>query len=203
MSLLDSVYKFRDSEIDIISFGELLVDLITEKKEVRLSEAEKFSRYFGGSAANVAVNSQRLGAKTRMLTRIGNDDFGDFLLDVLKRENIKTEGIQIDESKRTPLVFVNKTSGTPAWLAYRDADKYIEFNDKVQELVNKTKIIYLTTFILSQKPSRDTALKVLDVIKEDKNTLLAFDPCYRPILWPKEDEGSKLVKSIIAASDFI
>jgi len=203
MSLLDSVYKFRDSEIDIISFGELLVDLITEKKEVRLSEAEKFSRYFGGSAANVAVNSQRLGAKTRMLTRIGNDDFGDFLLDVLKRENIKTEGIQIDESKRTPLVFVNKTSGTPAWLAYRDADKYIEFNDKVQELVNKTKIIYLTTFILSQKPSRDTALKVLDVIKEDKNTLLAFDPCYRPILWPKEDEGSKLVKSIIATSDFI
>ncbi|HMA59409.1 MAG TPA: sugar kinase [Halanaerobiales bacterium] len=203
MSLLDSNYTFEDSDIDIISFGELLVDLITEEEEVRLSEAEQFSRYFGGSAANVAVNSQRLGAKTRMLTRIGDDDFGEFLLSVLKRENISNEGIQIDNIRRTPLVFVNKTSGTPAWLAYRDADKYIEFNEKVKELVNKTKIVYLTTFILSQKPSRKTALKVLDKIKKDEDTLLAFDPCYRPILWPEEDDGAQLVKSIISASDFI
>ena len=203
MSLLDSKYTFTTSKVDILSFGELLVDLITEEENVLLSEAEKFSRYFGGSAANVAVNSQRLGAKTRMLTRIGDDDFGEFLLNVLQRENINTEGIQIDKKRRTPLVFVNKTSGTPAWLAYRDADKHIQFSDKVKELVKETKIVYLTTFILSQKPSRDTALAVLDIIAEDDNTLLAYDPCYRPILWPEEDDGAELVKKIIQAADFI
>ena len=203
MSLLDSKYTLPDTKIDLISFGELLVDMITVEEEAVLSEAEQFSRYFGGSAANVAVNSRRLGADVRMLTRIGKDAFGEFLLDVLKRENVNLDGIQIDSKRRTPLVFVNKTSGTPAWLAYRDADKHIEFNEEVKALVDETKIVYLTTFILSRNPSRNTALKVLDKIKEDKNTLLAFDPCYRPILWPEKDKGKKLVKSIIAKADFI
>lgn len=203
MSGLDSRYRFKDCEIDLISFGELLVDMITNEEEALLSEAEQFSKFFGGSAGNVAVNSKRLGAKTRMLTRVGKDPFGDFLLNELQRENVNIETIQIDQKRKTPLVFVNKTSKTPAWLAYRDADKYIEFNNNVKTLVNKTKIIYLTTFILSQNPSRETALKVLEMISDDKEKLLAFDPCYRPILWPEEDDGEKLVKKIISKADFI
>lgn len=200
---LDFRYSFKNTNFDLISLGELLVDLITEKEDITLSEAEKFSRYFGGSAANVAVNSRRLGANVRMLTRIGKDEFGKFLLNVLKKEDINLKGIQIDKNKRTPLVFVNKTSGTPVWLAYRDADKYIEFNKEVKNLIKETKIVYLTTFILSQKPSRDTALKVLKIIKKKENTLLAFDPCFRPILWSNKKQGIKLVKSIISVSDFI
>ncbi len=203
MSFLDSRYKFKDCDIDLISFGELLVDMITNEEEAMLSEAEQFSRFFGGSAGNVAVNSKRLGGKTRILTRIGKDPLGDFLLNVLQRENINTETIQIDQKRKTPLVFVNKTSKTPAWLAYRDADKYIEFNKNVKEIVNKTKIIYLTTFIISQKPSRKTALKVLEMISKDEDKLLAFDPCYRPVLWSEDDDGEKLVKKIISKADFI
>ncbi len=203
MSYLDSRYRFKDCDIDLISFGELLVDMITNEEEALLSEAEQFSKFFGGSAGNVAVNSKRLGAKTRILTRIGNDSFGDFLLNVLHRENLNTKTIQIDQKRRTPIVFVNKTSKTPAWLAYRDADKYIDFNDNVKKIVNKTKMTYLTTFILSQNPARETALKVIEIISKDKEKLLAFDPCYRPILWPNEDDGKKLVKEIISKSDFI
>src|SRR6056297_4193 len=115
MPLLDSKYNLPDTKIDLISFGELLVDMITVEEEAVLSESEQFSRYFGGSAANVAVNSRRLGADVRMLTRIGKDAFGEFLLAVLKREHVNSNGIQIDRKRRTPLVFVNKTSGTPAW----------------------------------------------------------------------------------------
>jgi fructokinase len=203
MSFLDSRYRFKNCDIDLISFGELLVDMITTEEEALLSEAEQFSKFFGGSAGNVAVNSKRLGAKTRILTRIGNDSFGDFLLKVLHRENLNTKTIQIDQKRRTPIVFVNKTSKTPAWLAYRDADKYIDFNDNVKKIVNKTKMIYLTTFILSQNPARETALKILEMISKDKKKLLAFDPCYRPILWPDEDDGKKLVKKIISKADFI
>ena len=117
MSLLDSNYTFEDSDIDIISFGELLIDLITKKEEVRLSEAEQFSRYFGGSAANVAVNSQRLGAKTRLLTRIGNDEFGDFLLSILKRENV--------------LQKIKKHDVKSNLIAFKDLDN--EFNDNLIE----------------------------------------------------------------------
>ncbi len=203
MSYLDSRYRFKDTDIDLISFGELLVDLITNEEEALLSEAEQFSKFFGGSAGNVAVNSKRLGANTRILTRIGKDPFGDFLLNVLQRENVNTETIQIDQKRKTPLVFVNKTSKTPAWLAYRDADKHINFNNDVKKIINKTKIVYLTTFILSQNPSRETALKVLEMINEDEQKLLAFDPCYRPVLWPKEDDGKKIVKEIISKADFI
>lgn len=171
---LDFRYSFKNTNFDLISFGELLVDLITEKEDITLSEAEKFSRYFGGSAANVAVNSRRLGANVRMLTRIGKDEFGKFLLNVLKKEDINLKGIQIDKNKRTPLVFVNKTSGTPVWLAYRDADKYIEFNKEVKNLIKETKIVYLTTFILSQKPSRDTALKALKIIKKKRKHFIGL-----------------------------
>ncbi|MFO7815640.1 MAG: sugar kinase [Halanaerobiales bacterium] len=204
MSCLDSKYRFSNSsDIDLISFGELLVDLITNMEEVILSEAEQFSRYFGGSAGNVAVNAKRLGAEIRILSRIGDDFFGDFLLNVLHRENINTESIQIDKKRRTPLVFVNKTSGTPSWLAYRDADQYIKFDNQVKRIVENTKIIYLTTYILSQKTSRETALKVLEMIKNDEEKLLAFDPCYRPILWPEKDNGEKIVKKIISTAEFI
>ncbi len=203
MSYLDSRYKFLDGKIDLISFGEMLVDFISKKNEVLISEAEEFTRYFGGSAANVAVNAKRLGVQARIITRIGDDAFGHFLLDVLNKENINTNGIQIDQKRRTPLVFVNKTAGTPAWLAYRDADKYLEFDEKVEYLIKHTKILYLTTFIISQKPARKVALKTLNIIKEDPKKLLAFDPCYRPSLWSDSKIGKSLVKKIIAFSDFI
>lgn len=203
MAYLNTRYRFKDCEIDLISFGELLVDMITNEEEVMLSKAEHFSKFFGGAAGNVAVNSKRLGAKTKILTRIGKDSFGTFLLNVLERENVNTKTVQVDPKRNTPLVFVNKTSKTPTWLAYRDADKYIEFNKNVKKVINKTKIVYLTTFILSKNPSRETALKVLERINKDKEKLLAFDPCYRPILWPEEVNGKKVVKNIISKADFI
>ncbi|MBS3811287.1 MAG: sugar kinase [Halanaerobiales bacterium] len=203
MSNLNCYYKFSNSKIDVVSFGEMLVDFISQKNEVLLSKAEEFTRHFGGSAANVTVNLRRLGVKTRLITRIGDDAFGHFLLDVLNKENINTNGIQIDQKRKTPLVFINKTAGTPAWVAYRAADKYLEFNEKVEYLIKNAKILYLTTFIISQNPARKVALKILNMIKENPKKLLAFDPCYRPSLWSDSKMGKSLVKKIIALSDFI
>ncbi|MFW5985984.1 MAG: carbohydrate kinase family protein [Halanaerobiales bacterium] len=202
MNLLKQKYTLPAGKIDLTSFGEVLVDLITTGEDMALAKATLFQRYFGGAAANVAINMKKLDNKCALISRVGDDSLGQYLKNILVKEKINIEGLQCDPTRRTPLILVNKSKKTPSWLPYRGADRYIEDKEINYRLIKNSKIFFLTTFILSQKPSRTTALRALDyALQEDK--IIAFDPCYRPQLWPEENNGYQLVKRIIGTADFI
>ncbi len=202
MSLLTNQYTLPNGDIDILSMGEVLLDLISVEEDVSLTDAISFNRHFGGSAANVAINCSRLGEKAALVSRIGRDYFGEYIAATLRKENIILEGLQFDENRRTPVIFVNKSKDTPDWLAYRGADKFLQENDIIYNLIDRCKIFHLTTFILSSKPARDTVIKYLEYALS-KGKIITYDPCFRASLWPEGNKGKKIVSEIINKVHFI
>ena len=95
MLKFDNILDFSKKEIDVFAIGELLVDMIsTEYDDLN---ASTYSKYFGGSPANIAMNISRLGANATIFSCVGKDNLGDFLINHLKNSQINTEYIKLDQ----------------------------------------------------------------------------------------------------------
>ena len=200
LSIHDS-FQFEANDFDITAYGEVLLDMIS-REEAPLKECKNFSRYFGGSPANVLVNMQRLENKTAFISRIGKDEFGEYLEEILESENINLDCLQYDPEESTPIIFVNKSKETPSWLAYRGADANIEFKDEIYNKIDNSSIFFTGSFILSRNPARATAIKAIDyAVKSD--TLFAFDPSFRASLWPEGNKAKKLMRELLSQADII
>ena len=81
--------------MDVVILGRVGYDLYSEEPHVPLPQVRRFSRYLGGSSANMAVGLSRLGAKVGLISCLGNDSLSEFLVGFLKKENIETAHIQV------------------------------------------------------------------------------------------------------------
>ena len=70
--------------LDVICLGRIAVDLYAQQIGARLEDVSSFSKYLGGSSANIAFGCARLGLKSSMLARVGNDHMGRFLTETLE-----------------------------------------------------------------------------------------------------------------------
>ena len=130
MLTIHDSFNLKESPFDITAYGEVLLDMIS-REEAPLKECANFTRYFGGSPANVLVNMQRLDNKTAFISRVGKDEFGEYLTEILEDEGVNLDCLQYDQEQATPIIFVNKSKETPSWLAYRGADINIEITDEI------------------------------------------------------------------------
>ncbi|KXS47277.1 MAG: fructokinase, partial [Halanaerobium sp. T82-1] len=157
---------------------------------------------FGGSPANVLVNMQRLENKTAFISRVGKDEFGEYLTEILEKEGVNLDCLQHDQEEGTPIIFVNKSKETPSWLAYRGADINIEITEKIYNKIDNSSVFFTGSFILSKNPARANAIKAVEHAVK-KNKLFAFDPSFRAILWPEGNKGSEIIRELLAQADFI
>lgn len=200
LSIHDS-FNFEADDFDITAYGEVLLDMIS-REEAPLKECKNFSRYFGGSPANVLVNMQRLGNKTAFISRIGEDEFGEYLKEILETENINLDCLQYDSEESTPIIFVNKSKETPSWLAYRGADVNIKSKDQIYKKIKNSSIFFTGSFILSRNPARATAIKAVEhAVNNGK--IFAFDPSFRARLWPEGNKAKKLIRELLSQADII
>ena len=130
-------FSFEENDFDLTAYGEVLLDMIS-REEVPLKECVNFTRYFGGSPANVLVNMQRLKNKTAFISRIGKDEFGEYLVEILENEGVNLDCLQFDQKEKTPIIFVNKSKKTPSWLAYRGADINLEITDSIYDKIDNS-----------------------------------------------------------------
>jgi 5-dehydro-2-deoxygluconokinase len=87
--------------LDVVCLGRLGVDLYAQQIGARLEDVSSFAKYLGGSSANIAFGTARLGVKSAMLTRVGNDHMGRFLTESLAREGCDVSGIKVDAERLT------------------------------------------------------------------------------------------------------
>ena len=92
--------------IDLACLGRVAVDLYAQQFGSRLEDARSFQMYLGGSSGNVAFGVARLGLKTAMVSRVGNDQMGRFLRETLEREGCDTSALQTDPERLTALVLL-------------------------------------------------------------------------------------------------
>src|SRR5947209_4510232 len=90
---------------DVITTGRVGVDLYPQQIGVPLAEVQTFAKFLGGTATNVAVQAARLGSRSAVVTKVGDDGFGPFVRDALQRFGVDPRWVGTDPELRTPIVF--------------------------------------------------------------------------------------------------
>ena len=197
---LEEKIKFKNKNIDILTIGELLVDMISADYGDNF-ESSTYNRYFGGSPSNIAINTKRLGINSLVASCVGNDGQGKFLIDSLKGVGIDTRYVDIINNS-TSLVLVTKSKASPIPIFYRDADFHLSYNEGLDSALKNCKIMHFSCWPISKEPSRSTIERAIEQARNN-GALVCFDPNYHPMLWEKNEDGIEYVKSIIGKVDII
>jgi 5-dehydro-2-deoxygluconokinase len=92
--------------LDVICLGRAAVDLYGQQVGGRLEDMQSFAKYLGGSSGNLAAGLARLGTKSSMLTRVGNEQMGRFVREALQREGVDVSHVKTDPARLTALVIL-------------------------------------------------------------------------------------------------
>ncbi len=92
--------------LDLITIGRSSVDLYGDQIGGRLEDMGSFSKYIGGSPTNIACGTSRLGLKSAVITGVGDEHMGRFIVEQLAREGVDTRGVKVDPERLTALVLL-------------------------------------------------------------------------------------------------
>lgn len=189
----------------IVCFGEMLIDFVPDIAGVSLAESQGFVKAPGGAPANVACAISKLGAKASFVGKVGKDEFGYMLVDILKQNGVNSDGVCFDEHARTALAFVTlKHDGEREFMFYRNpsADMLLKESELNMELIKQAKIFHYGSISLITEPCRSAHLAAMKVAKE-AGVLLSYDPNVRLPLWPSPEAAREGIMSIWKEADFI
>ena len=178
---------------DLACLGRLAVDLYAQQVGCALEDATTFAKYLGGSSANIAFGAARLGLRSAMISRVGDEQMGRFLLQTLQREGCDTQAVQIDPARLTALVLLGlKDRDTFPLLFYREncADMAIDAQAIREDFIAQCRALLITGTHLSQPGVRAASAAALaHAAKHAVVRVLDID--YRPVLWglTKRGEG--------------
>lgn len=192
MNALSENVGEHDPGTDLICIGETLIDFIGTQVEMPLNETKDYHRYLGGSPTNVAMNMARLGMNVAMISSIGDDGFGDYMLNRLEEAGINTRYVYRAEQIPSTVIFINNTAGTPEFIAYRGADKEIYPTQIPESLLNSSKIYHTTCFALSLEPARETILSTAERAAQ-KGVQLSIDINYSEKIWPDRAQAMEAI----------
>ncbi|MGX1023413.1 carbohydrate kinase family protein [Psychroflexus sp. MBR-150] len=178
--------------IDVISTGEILIDMIGQQMDCPLSETIEFQRFVGGSPANVAFNLNTLKSNVHFIGSIGQDGLGKYILSEFKSHNLAIKGLNQSSKLPTTLILVSKTSQTPDFIPYRGADTQINSNMFSKEILQQTKVFHTTCFALSKNPAQNSILKAAKTAKT-LGAELSIDLNYASQIWSDKTEAEAII----------
>lgn len=170
---------------DLACLGRLAVDLYAQQFGSRLEDARSMAMYLGGSSANLAFGAARLGCKSAMVSRVGDEQMGRFLIETLQAEGCDTSQVQIDPRRLTGLVLLGlKDRDTFPLLFVRDncADMAIDADAISEDFIAQCRALAITGTHLSTPRTRAAAHKALEAARRS-GTVTVLDIDYRPVLW--------------------
>ncbi|KAK6125387.1 hypothetical protein DH2020_040856 [Rehmannia glutinosa] len=188
----------------VVCFGEMLIDFVPTTSGLSLAEAPAFKKAPGGAPANVAVGIARLGGAA-FIGKVGEDEFGYMLAEILKENNVNNEGMRFDPGARTALAFVTlRKDGEREFMFYRNpsADMLLQENELDLDLIKKAKIFHYGSISLITEPCKSAHIAATKVAK-DAGVILSYDPNLRLPLWPSAESARKGILSIWDTADII
>src|SRR5438093_3210417 len=167
---------------DLITMGRSSIDLYANDVGAPFVEIRSFAAYVGGSPTNIAVGAQRLGLRTAIITAVGDDLVGDFILKFLKDEKVETRFIPRKPGTRTSAVVLGIEPPDKFPLVYyRDncADNQLSIDDVLNAPIQNCRIFELSGTGLAQEPSRSANLFAAEQAKAADATVV-LDLDFRP-----------------------
>ncbi len=184
-------------KIDIICIGEVLIDFIGHEINTSINRTKNYHRFLGGSPTNVAVNASRLGLKSLLVATCGQDGLGDYIVRKLNANNVITTQINKLETTPTSVIFVSKSTETPEFIPYREADCEIFEHQLSDEILENAKIFHTTCFALSKNPARQTILNRAKKAKE-LGLQLSIDLNFSERIWKDREEAKQVIATYLS-----
>jgi 5-dehydro-2-deoxygluconokinase len=196
----------KEKSLDIIGIGRLCIDLNANEIHRPMEETLTFTKYVGGSPANISIAAAKLGLKSGFIGRISDDQFGRFIRTYLNEHHIDTNHVKTDTSGTvTGLAFTEIKSPTEcSILMYRDnvADLKLEPGDVSEEYIKNAKALLVSGTALAKSPSREAVFVALEYARKH-NVVVIFDIDYRPYSWTSKEETGVYCSLVAEKSDVI
>jgi 5-dehydro-2-deoxygluconokinase len=209
--------KSGSHALDVITMGRCSVDLYGQQIGSRLEDIASFAKSVGGSPSNIAIGTARLGLKSGLITRVGDEQMGRFVLEQMTREGVSTSGITTDKQRLTALVLLSvENDKTFPLIFYRDncADNALSVDDVDESFILSAGALLVTGTHFA-KANTDAAQRKAMAIAKAAGRKIIIDIDYRPNLWGlaghaageeryiKSDKVTAHLQSILADCDLI
>ena len=177
--------------LDVACLGRLAVDLYAQQIGCSLEAASSFAKYLGGSSANIAFGTARLGLRSAMVSRVGNEQNGRFLLDTLRREGCDVSQVQVDDQRLTGMVLLGiKDQNTFPLLFAREncADMALDAEAISEDFLARCRSLVITGTHLSTPTVLAASRRALEIAQRH-GLVRVLDIDYRPVLWGLAAKG--------------
>ncbi len=177
--------------LDLITIGRSSVDLYGAQVGGRLEDMRSFDKYIGGSPTNMAAGTARLGLKSALITRVGDEHMGRFIREQLSAEGVDVRGVKTDPDRLTALVLLGiRDDEQFPLIFYREncADMALCEDDIDPDLIGEARCITVTGTHLSNPDTEAAVLKALSLARAN-GAKTALDIDYRPNLWGLSGHG--------------
>jgi 5-dehydro-2-deoxygluconokinase len=186
----------RSPTFDVLTMGRIGVDVYPLQVGVSLREVQTFGKYLGGSPTNVAVAAARYGRRSAVITRTGQDPFGEYLHDALRGFGVDDRFVTAVPGLPTPVTFCEIFPPDDFPLYFYRFPKAPDLEIRPEELdlaaIGSARVFWVTVTGLSQEPSRSATLHALEHRAKAGITILDLD--YRPMFWPSREEARTWVQ---------
>jgi 5-dehydro-2-deoxygluconokinase len=170
---------------DLITMGRVSVDLYPLTSGVPLAEVCTFARYLGGSPTNVAVAAARLGRRTAVVTKVGDDPWAPYVRRALQSFGVDNRYVGTEPGLLTPVVFCELFPPDHFPLLFYRLPTAPDMRIRPEELdldaIRRAGVFWMTGTGLSDEPSRSATLEALEARGRRRFTVHDLD--YRPMLW--------------------
>lgn len=195
-----------ERELDIIAIGRACIDLNAVEYNRPMEETLTFKKYVGGSPANIAIGTSKLGLKAGFIGKLADDQHGRFIEQYMAGVGVDTSHMVVDqEGHKTGLAFTEiKSPEECSILMYRDevADLYLHPSEVSEEYIKKAKILLVSGTALAKSPSREAVLKAIHFAKKN-DVKVIFELDYRPYTWGSLEETSIYYTSVAEQADIV
>jgi 5-dehydro-2-deoxygluconokinase len=203
--------------LDVITIGRSSVDLYGQQIGSRLEDITSFAKSVGGCPANIAVGTARLGLRSALLSRVGDEQMGRFIREQMAREGVATNGVITDPERLSALVILSvENDKSFPLIFYREncADMALDEGDIDPAFIQSAWAVVVTGTHFS-KPNTDAAQRKAIRLMKEAGGRVVFDIDYRPNLWGlaghaagdsryiASDAVSNHLKTVLADCDLI
>ncbi|KAE9592248.1 putative fructokinase [Lupinus albus] len=189
----------------VVCFGEMMMNLVPTVEGVSLADALAYKKSPAGATANVAVGISRLGCSAAFIGKVGKDEFGYMLSDILKQNGVDNSGLLFDDQARTGLAFYQlKSDGKHEFMFYRNpsADMLLRPAEIDMKLIKKAAVFHYGSVSLIKEPCKSAHLAAMNVAKMS-GSILSYAPNVALPLWPSPETARESIMGIWNYADII
>jgi 5-dehydro-2-deoxygluconokinase len=197
--------SMTDRSYDILAMGRSSIDLYSNDIGAPFAEITSFASYVGGCPTNISVGTRRLGLRSAVLTALGNDPVGDFILRFLEKEGVETRFIARKPGHRTSAVLLGiEPPDRFPLVYYRDncADIELTIDDVMAAPVAESRAVLISGTGLSREPSRSATLAAAEQAKAH-GTRVFLDLDFRPDQWHDVRAYGVTIRSALRLVDVV